>query len=61
METRELYMIIKQRKENAENDLTRERFRVYPSKKKEHELIGEINAYAGLIADILNDVGKEKC
>ena len=60
METRDLYIIIKQRKESAEQDLIRERFRPYPSKKKEHELIGEINAYTGLIADILNDVGKEK-
>lgn len=41
----DIYNLIKQKEENALNDLTRERMRNYPSNKKILRLEGEIEAY----------------
>lgn len=46
----EIYELIKEKISNAENDLYREKTRVYPSTKKQYELKGEIDAYK----DVLN-------
>lgn len=46
----EIYDLIKEKKFNAENDLYREKTRVYSSTKKQYELKGEIEAYE----DVLN-------
>lgn len=55
----EIYELLKQKKENALNDLTRERMRQYSSNKKMLQLQGEIEAYQDTItlietSDILN-------
>lgn len=45
----EIYELLKQKKENALNDLTRERMRQYSSAKKILKLEGEIEAYQDVI------------
>lgn len=45
----EIYELLKQKKENALNDLTRERMRQYSSNKKMLQLQGEIEAYQDII------------
>ena len=57
---KEIYNILKQKKENALNDLTGEQFRKYPSHKKMLKLQGEIDAYTDVIilietSEVLND------
>ncbi len=45
----EIYQLLKEKEENALNDLTSERMRPYPSNKKILELQGEIAAYQDVI------------
>ena len=45
----DIYELLKQKKENALNDITRERMRQYPSNKKILMLQGEIEAYQDTI------------
>lgn len=45
----DIYQLLKEKEENALNDLTGERMRPYPSNKKIHKLQGEIAAYQDVI------------
>lgn len=47
----EIHNLVKDKIENAENALIRERNRIYPSKKNEYLLLGQIQAYKDI--DIL--------
>lgn len=45
----DIYNLLLQKKENAENDLLGERMRKYPSNKKILQLQGQISAYTDVI------------
>lgn len=52
MELKDLYLLIKKRLESARNDWNCERDKHFPNVRKQQRLIGEIEAYIGIIADI---------
>ena len=59
----EIHNLLKQKEENALNDLTRERMRQYPSSKKILRLEGEIEAYKDVIvlletSEVLDETNK---
>lgn len=57
MELKDLYLLIKKRLENAKNDWFCERDKHFPSIIKQQRLIGEIEAYTGILADIEHSEG----
>ncbi len=56
----EIHNLLKQKIENAQNDVMHERYRQYPSQKKLLRLQGEIEAYQDILilietSEILNE------